>query len=224
MLPFRCSERLRLSRPVLSRPVSHIVKRGRDDRVRRPVLSPDRGLGPVPRCPQTAPRRCRTRAVVWGPCRPRRTGTSTPPTGKPTWCCATAAPRASAPSPLMTPSAWSASTSRSPTSRSTTASSRRTLACPPRTSTASRTTTLWTGWDSRPPSAASSSPPYATTGSAPAEHPPPPRPTRPRSPSSSRTPTRDAASPPRSWSTSPPWPASAASAASPPRCCPPTPR
>ena len=49
-------------------------------------------------------------------------------------------------------------------------------------------------------------------------------PTRPRSPSWSRTPTRAAESPPRSSSTSPPSPASAASAASPPRCCPPTPR
>ncbi|CAM5711146.1 hypothetical protein STENM223S_09322 [Streptomyces tendae] len=49
-------------------------------------------------------------------------------------------------------------------------------------------------------------------------------PTRPRSPSWCRTPTRAGASPPRCWSTSPRSPASATSAGSPPRCCPPTPR
>ena len=97
---------------------------------------------------------------------------STPLTGKPTSCCATAAPRASGPSRPTTPTAWSASTSRCRTSRSTTASSRPTRGCPPRTSTASPTTTSWTGWDSRPRSAASSSPPSATTASTPRACPP----------------------------------------------------
>lgn len=54
--------------------------------------------------------------------------------------------------------------------------------------------------------------------------PPPHRPTRPRSPSSSRTRTRAAASPPPSSNTSARWPGSAASAGSPPRCCPRTAR
>lgn len=57
-----------------------------------------------------------------------------------------------------------------------------------------------------------------------AGRPPPHPPTRPRSPSSSRTPTRVAGSPPRSSNTSARWPGSAASGGSPPRCCPPTPR
>ena len=98
----------------------------------------------------------------------------------------------SGPSPPTTPSGWSASTSRSRTSRSTTASSRPTRACPTETCTASPTTTTSTGWASPPRSAASSSPPSATTASTPRACPPRRRPTRPRSPSSSRTPTRAA--------------------------------
>ena len=63
----------------------------------------------------------------------------------------------------------------------------------PRTSTASRTTTTSTGWAWRPPSAASSSPPSATTASTPdGMRRVRARPTRPRSPSSCRTPTRGA--------------------------------
>lgn len=57
-----------------------------------------------------------------------------------------------------------------------------------------------------------------------AGRPPPPPPTRPRSPFSSRTRTRAAAWHRRSSNTSPQWRVSAASGASPPRCCPPTTR
>ncbi|CAM5585635.1 hypothetical protein STENM36S_00940 [Streptomyces tendae] len=52
----------------------------------------------------------------------------------------------------------------------------------------------------------------------------PPPPTRPRSPSWSRTPTRAGGSPPRCSNTSRRSPASAGSGGSRPRCCPPTAR